>query len=474
MTTSLTRTVQRSRPTTGLRKPKVSASETAARMMSETAHDLRSPLTTVRESIRLVQEGSMGEINKDQQECLTAAIDQCDCMDHMIGEMVQLERLRTGTPRVCRRWIPASTVRQAIDETLRPWALPRNIDVMWDCIDDPSIKVFADAAMLRRLVVNLVTNSIRVTAEGGWVLIRMQSVRQGEAIRWSVVDEGCGISEDDMRSIADRQVTFGGGEGLGLSICRQLAGLHFSNLRIRSRLGSGTEVSFETAAAGPRSVADSWSTWRIAHRGPLQKPSYKKGVALPTFKRTERRMRLDPAPVEIEVSHEGAKPRCEDRIAAGTVSVGATVSREASDGFDQLLQSQLQMFDLVYRISNRRWVWVFDVDAHGVQDRVDSITDAVAAKIPAVRLTWSDPQMIPVDERRTNSRLSDLLVRQALAAATSNRPMDKNEVRLGTAPIAHSEIAAARLDAELRRLTKKLQTQTYSLKQQVKNLRPKN
>ncbi len=119
---------------------------------------------------------------------------------------------------------------------------------------------------LRRLVVNLVTNSIRVTPEEGYVLIRLESIRNGEAIRWSVIDQGTGISESDMQRIADRQVSFGGGEGLGLSICRQLAALHFSPLQIRSRLGSGTEVSFETAAAGPRSVAQSWSRWRVARR----------------------------------------------------------------------------------------------------------------------------------------------------------------------------------------------------------------
>ena len=440
--------------------------------MSETAHDLRSPLTTVRESIRLVHDGDVGAITADQQVCLASAIDQCDCMDQMIGEMVQLERLRTGTPRVNRRWVPVSQIRQAIDETLRPWAMPRQIEVLWDGADDLTAKVFADAMMLRRLVVNLVTNSIRETAEGGNVLIRLQMPRDGEAIRWSVVDQGRGISESNMQRIADRQVTFGGGEGLGLSICRQLAALHFSTLRIRSRLGSGTEVSFETAAAGPRSVAELWSNWRVAQRGPLQKPQHSRDAESPSSARTSRRMRLDPPAVEIEVSHEASAPRCEDRLSAGIVSVGAAVSREAVDAFDQLLQSQLQMFDFVYRVDTRRWVWAFDVDAHGVQDRIDSIVDAAEAKIPSLRMSWSDPSTIPVDGRRTNSRLTDLLVRETLSASASTHVRDNNEVRLGTPPIAHSDIAAERLDAEIRRLTSKLQSQTEKLRQQARNLRP--
>lgn len=444
-------------------------------MMSETAHDLKSPLTTVRESIRLVHDGHIGTVSADQKVCLAAAMDQCDCMDQMIGEMVQLERLRTGTPRVNRRWVSLSQIKAAVDETLRPWAMPRRIDVIWDGIDDLTATVFADPAMLRRLLVNLVTNSIRVTAEEGSVMIRLQSACDGDAIRWSVLDQGRGISESNMQRIADRQVSFAGGEGLGLSICRQLAALHFSTLQIRSRLGSGTQVSFETAAAGPRSVAQRWAKWRLAQREtaePKQSEPASRTFSASSSESSQQ-LRLDSPLLEIEVSHESSSPRCEDRLAAGTVSVGAAVSREAADAFDELLQSQLQLYDLVYRVNTRRWVWAFDVDAHAVQDRIDAIVDAATATIPSVRMNWSAAQMIPVDQRRTPSRLSDLLVRESLSASASSHVLDKNEVRLGTPPIVPSAAAADRLDAELRRLTSKLQSQTATLQRQAKNLRPK-
>lgn len=445
------------------------ATEAAARLMSETAHDLRSPLTTVREAIRIVQDGYVGDVNDEQKEYLSSAIDQCDCMDQMIGEMVQLERLRTGTPRVIRNWVSIAEIRNGIDETLRPWAMPRKIDVLWDGADDPSRLVFADVSMLRRLIVNLVTNSVRVTAEGGNILIRL-SDESKYSLRWSVIDQGAGIEETDLNRIADRQTSFAGGEGLGLSICRQLAALHFSTLRIRSRVGSGTEVSFTTAVGGPRGVADAWSEWRVAQRGPLTKPQNREQIEKPI--RTPRRMRLDPPVLSVELSHEASKPRCEDRLAAGTVALGGAVSRQAADEFDELLHNQLQMFDLAYRVNTRRWIWFFDTDSHGIEDRIQAITDTAAVKIPAARTTWSKAQMIPVDARRTISRVSDLMIRETLAASSSSGILDKNEVRLGTSPIVTSEVAAQRLDAELRRLTDKLQAQTDRLRQQAKNLRP--
>ncbi|MFK8111459.1 MAG: sensor histidine kinase [Rubripirellula sp.] len=444
--------------------------------MSETAHDLKSPLTTVREAIRIVHDGYVGDVTSDQKGFLSSAMDQCDCIEQMIGEMVQLERLRTGTPRVTRRWVPIQEIRHGIDETLRPWAMPRQIEVLWDGADDSSETVFADPAMLRRLIVNLVTNAVRVTAEGGTILIRIQR-QNPDAVRWSVIDQGTGISEANLQQIADQQTSFSGSEGLGLAISRQLAALHFSSLFIRSRLGSGTEVSFDTVAGGPRSIADAWSAWRVAQRGPLKKPQHRDDSEIGQLQKprlcTPRRMRLDPPVLSVELSHEASKPRCEDRLAAGTVTVGAAVSREAADSFDKLLQTELQMFDLVYRVSTRRWAWFFDTDAHGVQDRIDSIKDAAVAKIPTARTTWSKPQMVPVEARRTTARVSDLIVRESLAASAPNHGLDKNQVRLGTAPIEVSEVASQRLDEELRRLASQMRVQTKNLQQQAKNLRPK-
>ncbi|QDT03130.1 Autoinducer 2 sensor kinase/phosphatase LuxQ [Rubripirellula lacrimiformis] len=447
----------------------------AARVMSETAHDLRSPLTAVREAIRLVHDGDLGAISIDQRGCLAAAIDQCNCIDQMVGEMVQLERLRSGMPRANRSWIDVAEVRRVVDDTLQPWAVPRNIDVLWDAAENAGAIVFADASILRRLIVNLVTNAIRASRDGSTVLIRLQRSRGDEMLLWSVVDQGAGISERDIRQIADRQVSLSGGEGLGLTICRQLAAVHFSSLKLRSRLGYGTEVSFQTPALGPRSVAGAWARWRVEARGELHQPSqhHHRADGMQADDAVER-VRLDPPSVAVEISQTTAHPRCEDRMAAGTVTLGAAVSRQAADAFDQCLQSQLQLFELVYRVDSRRWVWVFDTDAHSVDARIALVSDHAKSQVDGIRMAWSAPQMIPVDARRTEARLSDLMVRETLAASASARGVDQNDVRLGAAPIVHSEAAAARLDAELRRLSDQMRGQTLRLRQQARNLRPIN
>ena len=387
--------------------------------------------------------------------------------------MVQLERLRTGIPRVRRQWVTVSDIQNTISQTLRPWALPRSVNVLWDVVAEPTIRTFADIAMVRRLIVNLVANAIRETAEGGSVLIRVQEVRGGEALQWSIVDRGRGISDAEMAEIAQRQISLGGGEGLGLSISRQLSSLHFSQLRIESRAGTGTVVSFETAAGGPADIAQCWANWRILQREPMQKPIQRNEERREneSTTRNRRRVRVDVPTAVIELTCEGTRPQFVDRISAGIVTLGAATTMEMANSFDVILQNESRMFDLVYRVDARQWVWVFDADVRHAEGRIDTIGDKAARKVPGIRLSWSDPQVIPLDRRRTASRLSDLLVRQSLVTTKAN-VTQTDEVRLGKKRIGESEIATQRLDVEMERLRARLSTRSTSLQKQSTRLRP--
>ncbi len=450
-------------------------------MVSETAHDLRSPLTTIRESVRLVHDGELGPINAQQQHYLAAAVDQCNCLEQLVGELVQLERLRTGLPRAHRRWISVASVRDAISETLRPWALPRAIRILWDGADDPDVKIFADPSMIRRLVVNLVSNAIRVTAEGESVLIRIEPTRNGSTLRWTVVDQGPGISSANLKEITERSVSLGGGEGLGLTICRQLSALHFSNLRIESRVGTGTAVSFETATGGPGSVAESWTRWRVGQRGALQRPVRRDPVRRDPVRRDivsgpetkvrlPRQMRIDNPASVIELACEGSEPEFDNRIAAGSVRLGAAMPGPAAEAFDLALQTDLRMFDLVYRIDARNWIWVFDADVRAAEQRMNEIEKSARQQIDNLRLSWSEPQVIGLDPQRTASRLSDLLVRHTLSSAKT--PVPENPEVVWEAPVPQSPVATERLEEELRRLSQRLNLQSQQIVQQAARIRP--
>jgi len=440
----------------------------------------------VQESVRLIKDGDQGDLTSEQLLYLTSAMDQCDCMFQMIDEMVQLQRLRTGIPRIDRKWISISEIRKSIDETLRPWALPRKIDVLWDIMLVAETKVYADLALVRRLVVNLATNAIRVTPENGVVLVQLQRPRGSSSVRWAIVDRGGGIKRNVLQQMSCNDDTadgpgtvtepMSGGEGLGLLISRQLAALHFSDLQICSRRGQGTEVSFATVFGGPRRVADAWSNWRMANRTSLRQPRHRDGRlqrvdhANHLADKTAAKKCVESLIMSVKLSHNATRPRCDKQVVAGTVSLGAAVPRSTADTFDHLMQRQQRMFDFVYRVESRQWVWAFDLDPEALDARIESISDEVITQIPEARMTWSAPQIIPIGDLVTHSRLSDLLVRSTLAASSSTNVNDQDEVHLGTLPIGESKVAASRLDDELRRLTGRFRSESRVLARQVEKL----
>ena len=115
---------------------------------------------------------------------------------------------------------------------------------------DPEIPdVEADPRAIRQMVLNLVSNAIKFTDEGGVIKVKMQMRR--DELRVSVIDNGVGIPASDLPRLArpfeqvgetaDRNKQ---GTGLGLALTKSFAEMHGGRMTIASEYGKGTAVSF--------------------------------------------------------------------------------------------------------------------------------------------------------------------------------------------------------------------------------------
>src|SRR6185437_2941875 len=113
--------------------------------------------------------------------------------------------------------------------------------------------VFADPEKIRQVIVNLVSNALKFTPEGGRIEISAETLPQKKALRLSVRDTGIGISDEDQQKIfykfeqvksARSSVKGPKGTGLGLSICRALVELHGGTIGVESRPGEGSVFFF--------------------------------------------------------------------------------------------------------------------------------------------------------------------------------------------------------------------------------------
>ncbi len=450
----------------------------AHRLLSETGHDLRSPVMAVRESVRMVRDGYLGPLNQEQREALGGALQCCGDIEELIDNMLRLEHLGSGMPRIYREWIPFETVAEAVAATLHAAGIDQLVPVQWDTSTTGRSLIYADRDKLRRLLLNLLGNAIRATPRGGQVMVRARAVQSHGTLRFDVIDRGAGMSAAGLRALGSRGASSEGGNGLGLVISRQMAALHFSDLTIKSRSRWGTSVTFEVPAAGPGAVADRWCHWReqMAKERLSQEEHWRldrpNGQAFRKPRAVQRPSSDPAAGDQVVLTHDGPPPQHPASFAAVCLQLGTAASSELAKQTDRQLQEGLRMYELAYRAAERRWVMLWDADRSQAVARRAATQRALAASLPAAHFAWSDILQLPLGGRPSRARVRDLLVRDTLSIASEIPWGDDRRMSNDVAGSSDAtDVVHRRLDAELRHLTQRLHHQRQAMQSQAAALR---
>lgn len=226
--------------TTSLREAQRAKDE----IFAAVSHDLRTPLTTIKV---LAQSGaSRGEPSS------IAIVEQADRLARMVGDLLELSMLRTGS---ITRPPELNTADDLVGAALRQaegMLNGRRIDVQLD-FDAPALVGRFDFVHTLRIVGNLLDNALRHTPEGGVVELRAE--KDGAWLVFSVEDRGTGVALDEQARIFEafyRPADAGpdaGHAGLGLSIARSLADLQGGAVSYRTRDGGGSVFELRLPAA---------------------------------------------------------------------------------------------------------------------------------------------------------------------------------------------------------------------------------
>ncbi|MEA2191216.1 MAG: hypothetical protein QOI73_1337, partial [Solirubrobacteraceae bacterium] len=208
------------------------------------SHELRSPLTSIKGFIELLQTTESDNLNARQMEFIQIALQSTDRLVDLVNDLLDVARIESGQfeiqPRSC-------DLRPTVEEVAALMA-PRvadkrqRLDVQ---ISEPRPPALADPARVRQIVTNLLTNAHQYTGEHGTITLRLDG--DARATRITVSDSGRGMSPDDVRRVFDRFYRGAAderrspGTGLGLSIVKSLVDLHGGTIEVRSELGSGTQ-----------------------------------------------------------------------------------------------------------------------------------------------------------------------------------------------------------------------------------------
>lgn len=215
--------------------------ELAGRLKDEflatVSHELRTPLSAILGWATMLKNKQLGD--GDAPRALEVIERNAKAQGEIINDLLDVSQITTGKLSIDRERVEMNAIISSTVESMRPQAQIKTVGLTM-ATDAEKLYVSGDAARLRQIVSNLLTNAIKFTPAGGAVEVR--TARRGADIEIAVKDSGIGIDEKFLPYIFDKfrqgdgsPTRLHGGLGLGLSIVRYLTQLH------------GGEISAESA-----------------------------------------------------------------------------------------------------------------------------------------------------------------------------------------------------------------------------------
>jgi PAS domain S-box-containing protein len=216
-------------------------------LLSVLGHELRTPLTSLRGSLGLLEGGVLGPLSTRGQRMIGIAVNNADRLIRMLNDVLDLERMQAGRLLLDMRPHDAADLIDLAVAEMRGQADRSNVQLIVDEVDGV---VEADADRIVQVLTNLLSNSVKFSANGGQV--RVSATTHGSQARFSVADQGRGIPADKLESIFERfqqvdasDARVKGGTGLGLTICKSIVQQHGGRVWAESKLGLGSTFYVE-------------------------------------------------------------------------------------------------------------------------------------------------------------------------------------------------------------------------------------
>ncbi|MCE2570760.1 PAS domain S-box protein [Motilimonas eburnea] len=218
------------------------ASEAKSRFLATMSHEIRSPLNAIIAMTDMLLES---ELNAEQQELAQLASQGGHTLMALINNILDFSKIESDHLVLQQDWFSLQQTAEAVVTLLAPQAQQKDIAL---CLAiDPDLKqsYFGDPLRLSQVLINLISNAIKFTEQGG-VAVTISIVRQ-QGIDIQVRDTGIGISEADQANIFSEFVQAEsssnrrfGGSGLGLAISQRIIELMDGTIEVASTLGQGS------------------------------------------------------------------------------------------------------------------------------------------------------------------------------------------------------------------------------------------
>jgi len=221
------------------------ASKKKSEFVAHVAHELRTPLASIRAYVEMLVDGEAAD-EKTRKEYYEIIDTSAERLGRLIDNMLNISRIEAGTVRINKEPIAVAMVVKEACDMMRPSAEERKIELT-EQLTPVMYQTLADRDLLYQSVLNLISNAVKYTPEGGQVNVRMTPREENSTILIEVQDTGVGIPKEDLPKMfqkffrVEANKSMAKGTGLGLNLVKNIVeSIHGGQITLASEVGKGS------------------------------------------------------------------------------------------------------------------------------------------------------------------------------------------------------------------------------------------
>jgi signal transduction histidine kinase len=225
--------------------------EMKSEFVSMVSHELKTPLTSMKEAASLLLEGLTGTLIERQRRLVEIMDQGIKRLLRTVSELLEMSRIESGRVELQKELHDMNAIVSSFISEFKPLTDTSGVNIVTSYMDADSW-VMADKYKILQVLTNLAHNAIKYSPEGSSVEIRIRNT--DSTVITEIEDHGKGIPEEDLTRIFEKfyqsKYTRGhGGIGLGLAISKGIIHAHGGQIYVQSSLGQGSIFSFSLPVA---------------------------------------------------------------------------------------------------------------------------------------------------------------------------------------------------------------------------------
>ncbi|MBR2577477.1 MAG: sensor histidine kinase, partial [Erysipelotrichaceae bacterium] len=215
-------------------------------LVANVSHDIKTPLTVIRSYAEMIKDIS-GDDPVKRNEHLDVILQETEYLAKLINDMQEYSKMQAGYIELNKTNFDLEEATETVSELLYSLIEEKNIKFSRNLV---SVIVYADEIKISQVIYNFLSNAIKHSNDGGEIKINI--IDSEEKVRFEVIDNGDGISEEALPYVWDRYYKIDkkfkrneNSTGLGLAIAKAILEGHKAVYGVNSKLGEGSTFFFE-------------------------------------------------------------------------------------------------------------------------------------------------------------------------------------------------------------------------------------